>query len=98
MITYADPAILAACRCDMSAIRLDILTHPLLPPLRHHSGDPDEVRPAPPARLRPAGLQRPQPGRPLRRQAEQFRRIATRCDKLAVDYLAWGHAGRHPDL
>jgi len=59
-----------------------------LPPSRHHSGDPDEVRPAPPARLRSAYRGRNRVDRCVGR-LKQFRRIATRCDKLAVNYLAW---------
>jgi transposase len=58
-------------------------------PSWHQVGDPDQVGPAPPARFdRAAYRGRNQVERSVGR-LKQFRRVATRYDKRAVNYLAW---------
>ena len=60
---------------------------PLLPP-RHPGGDPEQVQPAPPARLRPGRLrERNRVERTINR-LKQWRQVAARYENREASYLA----------
>ena len=56
-------------------------------PPRHPGGDPEQVEPAPPARLRPGRLPRAHRVERTINRLKQWRRVATRYEKREANYL-----------